>query len=521
MLQDKQEGITELMKNKLLLISLTLTAVCPLARSAGSADRPNIIFLMTDDQRWDNMGCYGRPEFKTPNIDALAERGVVFDQAFTTVAICMPSRVTMMTGRHYSSHRVGFVAPNDYTLSRADFALGYPAQLKRAGYRTGFIGKVGFTVSEHAQRPWAGVPFDYKGNMGDVFDFFAGAETVETRALEVWPEDDAELQAIYQDKVSGESRTIRTGKAMQRFLETQPKDQPFCLSVSFYAVKHDSNNHMYMPHYELFKDYDFSVPDNWVEGANEALPQVVKDHARGVYLHKQRTSTPELYQRQVRRFAAQGYTVDQQVGMLVEKLEQMGELENTVIIYTSDNGRFQGSHGLFDKCILYEEAVKAPLIVYDGRPGAAGQGRREDALISSVDMAPTILSLAGVEAPEIMQGRDFSGVLYQTQDMSKWRDAVLIENLFLVDLFKSKKKPNVMEINQQVIENNESYRSRGVRTDRFKYFIYYEHDPVIEELYDVEKDPLEQHNLAGNPEYAEVLKQLRGRTEELYRQAVK
>ncbi len=486
--------------------------------AAGLAERPNIIFLMTDDQRWDNLGCYGRPEFVTPNIDALAERGVVFDQAFVTVAICMPSRVTMMTGRHYSSHRVGFVAPNDYTLSRADFALGYPGQLKKAGYRTGFIGKVGFTVSQEAQRPWAGVPFDYKGNMGGVFDFFAGAETVETKGLEVWPEEDAELQAIYQDKVAGESRTVRTGKAIQRFLETQPADQPFCLSVSFYAVKHDSNNHMYMPHFDLFKDYDFSVPENWVDGANEALPQVVKDHARGVYLHKQRTSTPELYQRQVRRFATQGYTVDQQVGMLMEKLAAMGELENTVIIYTSDNGRYQGSHGLFDKCILYEEAVRAPLIVFDGRNPQ--QGRREKALISSVDMAPTILSLAGVDAPEIMQGRDFSGVLDGTQDMASWRDAVLLENLFLVDLFRSKSKPNVMEINQQVIDNNESYRSRGVRTERFKYFIYYEHDPVIEELYDVEKDPLEQHNLAGNPEYAEVLKKLRQRTEELYAEAV-
>ena len=480
--------------------------------------RPNIVFLMTDDQRWDNMGCYGRPEFKTPNLDRLAEQGVVFDKAYVTVAICMPSRVTMMTGRYYSSHRVGFVAPNDYTLSRADFAKGYPALLRKAGYRTGFIGKVGFTVSEKAQRPWAGVPFDYKENMGDVFDFFAGAETREEKALEVWPEDDAELQAIYQNKKKGETRTLRTGQAMLHFLDTQPKGQPFCLSVSFYAVKHDSNSHMYMPHYELFKNYDFSVPGNWVEGDNDKLPQVVKDHARGVPLHKQRTSTPELYQRQVRRFATQGYTADQQVGLLVEKLKQMGELENTVIIYTSDNGRFQGSHGLFDKCILYEEAVKAPLIVYDGRNPQ--EGRREDALISSVDMAPTILSLAGIRAPKILQGRDFSGVLNRTQDRSEWRDAVLLENLFIVDLFRSKSKPNVLGINQNLIDRNESYRSRGVRTDRFKYFVYYEHNPPIEELYDLEKDPLEQNNLVNNPEFSQTLEKLRKRAEELYQDAV-
>lgn len=487
---------------------------------ANSKDRPNIIFLMTDDQRWDNMGCYGRPEFKTPNIDALAEQGVIFDQAFNTVAICMPSRVTMMTGRYYSSHRVGFVAPNDYTLSQADFSKGYPALLKQAGYRTGFIGKVGFTVSAEAQRPWAGVPYDYKANMGNVFDFFAGAETTESKALEVWPEDDSKLQAIYRNKQKGESRTLRTGQAILRFLETQSKDQPFCLSVSFYAVKHDSNAHMYMPHYEQFKEFYFSVPDNWVEGDNVHLPQVVKDHARGVPLHKQRTSTPELYQRQVRRFATQGYSVDQQVGRLVEKLREIGQLENTVIIYTSDNGRFQGSHGLFDKCILYEESVRAPLLVFDGRMAESKRGRREDALISSVDMAPTILSLAGVKAPSIMQGRDFSRILHQEQDRSEWRDAVLLENLFLVDLFRSKSNPNVLDINQNLIERNESYRSRGVRTDRFKYFVYYEHTPPIEELYDVDKDPQEQKNLVNNPEFSDVLKKLRKRTEEMHLDAV-
>ncbi len=500
---------------------MLLIVVCPFARSVGSKDRPNIIFLMTDDQRWDNMGCYGRPEFKTPNIDQLAEQGVVFDRVFTTVAICMPSRVTMMTGRYVSSHRVGFVAPNDYTLSQADFSKGYPALLKKAGYRTGFIGKVGFTVSEEAQRPWAGVPYDYKGNMGGIFDFFAGSETVPTRGLELWPEDDQALATIYRKGRKGISRTLQTGEAMLHFLETQPKDQPFCLSVSFYAVKHDSNSHMYMPHYEQFKEYEFSVPDNWVEGDNDKLPQVVKDHARGVPLHRQRTSTPELYQRQVRRFATQGYTVDQQVGLMVERLKEMGQLENTVIIYTSDNGRFQGSHGLFDKCILYEESVRVPLIVFDGRMDASKKGRRERALISSVDMAPTILSLAGLKRPSIMQGRDFSRVLYQVQDMSDWRDTVLLENLFIVDLFRSKSKPNVGEINKKLIEQNESYRSRGVRTGRWKYFVYYEQNPPIEELYDLDKDPQEQANLVNNPEYAQMLKTLRNRTEELYLDALK
>jgi arylsulfatase A-like enzyme len=482
--------------------------------------KPNIIFLMTDDQRWDNMGCYGKPEFNTPNIDKLAAKGVVFDKAFYAVAICMPSRVTMMTGRYNSNHRVGFVAPDDYTLSQADFAKSYPSLLKEAGYRTGFIGKVGFTVTNKATRPSTPKEHYYKKQLGGVFDYFAGTETHDRKGMVTWPEEDLELRKIYNENRENSGRTLRTGKAMLHFLDTQPKEQPFCLSVSFYAVKHDQNRDIFMPHFEQFKDMKMSVPNNWVEGANPDLPAVVKENARGVYLHKQRSSKPEQYQRLVRRFATQGYSVDEQVGLLVEKLKEKNMLENTIIIYTSDNGRFQGSHGLFDKCLLYDEAVKAPLIIYDGRVPASKQKRREEALISSVDMAPTIVSMAGLKIPESMQGKDISNVLNKSQDMSQWRDAVFMEDLFLVAMFKKRYETNVNEINQNLIGENKSYRSRGVRTKRWKYIIYYEHTPKIEELYDTENDPLEQYNLVSNPEHAIVLNKLRKQTEDLYHKAI-
>ncbi|MEP1983414.1 MAG: sulfatase/phosphatase domain-containing protein, partial [Maribacter dokdonensis] len=188
----------------------------------------------------------------------------------------------------------------------------------------------------------------------------------------------------------------------------------------------------------------------------------------------------------------------------------------TIIIYTSDNGRFQGSHGLFDKCLLYEESVKAPLIVYDGRVPETERGFRENALVSSVDIAPTILSLAGITAPKSMQGRDFSKLLNKTQEMSQWRNAVFMEDLFIEELFHQRYNENIDEINQDLINANRSYRSRGIRTDRYKYFVYYEHNPIIEELYDVENDPLEQNNLANNDEYTIVLQQLRKQTEKMY-----
>ncbi|MFB9057312.1 sulfatase-like hydrolase/transferase [Mariniflexile ostreae] len=515
--------------NKILFFSLFLLFFLAHGQSentirqqSGSKDKtkPNIIFLMTDDQRWDTMGCYGRPEFNTPNIDKLSEEGVTFDNAFYAVAICMPSRVTMMTGRYNSNHRVGFVAPDDYTLSQADFAQSYPAILKNAGYRTGFIGKVGFTVSEKATRPSTPKEPFYKEHLSNTFDYFAGSETYDWKGHVVWPENDVVLQDIFKEGRKNSGRTLRTGEAMLHFIDTQPKDQPFCLSVSFYAVKHDKDRDVYMPHYEQFKDHDFSIPDNWVAGDNPVLPKVVKENARGVYLHRQRSSTPEMYQGLVRRFATQGYTVDDQVGLLVEKLKEKGMLENTVIIYTSDNGRFQGSHGLFDKCLLYEESVKAPLIIYDGRMPVSKRQRRENALVSSVDMASTIVSLAGLEPSNLMQGKAITAVLNQTQDMSQWRDAVFMEDLFLVDMFKERYEKNVDEINQSLIDRNKSYRAHGVRTERWKYFVYYEHTPKIEELYDLEKDPLEQQNLANRPEHTVILKKLRARTEDLYRKAI-
>ncbi|WP_372757344.1 sulfatase-like hydrolase/transferase [Mariniflexile sp.] len=495
--------------------------VLPIELYAQANNKPNIIYLMTDDQRWDNMGCYGRPEFKTPNIDKLANDGVIFDNAFYAVSICMPSRVSILTSRYISSHRVGFAAPNNYTLSESDFANSYPAILKKAGYRTGFIGKVGFSVTEKAQQPSVVPPgYLYKKYFSNTFDFFVGTETNDRKGVEMWPEDDAGLQHIYRANRPATERTLKTGDAMLRFIDTQPKDQPFCLSVSFYAVKHDSNSDLYGPHFDLFKDYEFSVPENWVAGANDKLPKVVKENWRGVPLHLQRSSTPELYQRQVRRFATQGYTVDQQVGLLIEKLKEKGILDNTIIIYTSDNGRFQGSHGLFDKALLYEESVKQPLIVFDGRADATKRHRREKALISSIDIAPTILSFAGIKPTASMQGTDFTPILNKEKDASSWQDAVYMENLFLVSMFNSKHKPNANELNDKEIAENKSYRCRGVRTDRWKYFIYYEHTPKLEELYDLENDPLEQNNLVNNPEFADVLQNLRNRTEAFYLKAV-
>jgi len=467
------------------------------------AKGPNIVFLMTDDQRWDTLGCYGRTDVITPNIDKLSSQGVTFDNAHYAVAICMPSRATMFTGRYFSDHQSGFTYPYNRTLTKEEYADSYPAKLRAAGYRTGFVGKFGIRLE------------DWQRTAAEHFDYFVNGNSV------LVPKDDPGLKEIYRRDRPANERTLKKGDAMIRFLETQPKGQPFCLSISFDAVKNDRDSDMYTPHREVFEGKEMWVPENWVEGKSERLPKLL-DHCRGTYLHVARTSTPEEYQRRTRRFAVQGYTVDLQVGRLVAKLEEMGVLENTIIIYTSDNGRFHGSQGLFDKAILYEEAMKQLLVVYDGRAPKEQRGIRVDAMVSSADVAPTIVDYAGLKVPESMKGESLIGLMEGTQDMSKWRDSVLLENFFLQEIHSAgvKKHKDIPGLNDEIVANNRSYRTRGVRTDRYKYFKYFEHNPVIEELYDLEKDPHEQNNLISNPEYAGVLDELREKTEALHAEAV-
>ena len=486
--------------NFLANICTQISLLMALLVGVTSAKQPNIVFLMTDDQRCDTIGCYGRPEFKTETIDHLASQGVVFDNAYHAVAICKPSRATVMTGRYLASHQCGFVYPFDRVIPAKEFGDSYHAILKKAGYRSGFIGKFGFTVEGN------------HNTLRQSFDYYdAGGR---------WAEDMSRFEKIYYEGRPKNERTIMKGDSMVNFLETQPKGQPFVLSISFDAVKNDKNDDIYPADHAAFQETEFSVPKNWSEGANEKLPLVVKKNARGIPLHKHYCDTPEKYQTLVKRFAAQGLTVDRQVKRLLAQLTEMGELDNTIIIYTSDNGRFHGSHGIFDKALLYEESVKAPLIIWDGRTAEKDKGRRENALISTTDFAPTILALTGQPIPESIQGVSLTPLLDGTADRKAWRQSVFLENLFIQEVFaelvkasRTGIKPDLPKINSDIIAGNRSYRSRGVRTHRYKYFAYFEHDPVIEELYDLETDPDEMHNLSESADHQEILQQLRAQTE--------
>ena len=479
------------------------------AKRARKSKRPNIIYLMTDDQRWDNFGCYGNPEFKSHNVDKLAAEGVLFENCYYAVSICMPSRATVLTGQYMSRHRCGFDRPTNYTISRAEFELTYPAVLRRFGYRTGFIGKLGFAVTDEKVAPCRNLWRDIENMPSGWFDYWKGW-TGQVPKGGYWPKDYG-LEKSYK-AAERPHLTDVVGDLIIDFVETNPADKPFCLSVSFHAPKGALALDDVKAEYDRpFENVTFKLPGNYVAGANKNLPDLIKRNWRGLKYHEKYTWTPELYQKFVRRQAALAYGVDVAVGRLVRKLEEKNFLDNTVIIFTSDNGFMNGSHGLDGTALLYEESVRAPLIVYDGRLPREKRGRRLKQLVSTVDLASTILDLAGADVPDSMQGMSFKP-LFEGRKVS-WRDAVFMENNFtsnkIIPLEEAQNDPEELAKTKR-----DSLRCHGIRTERWKYIRFHELDPVLEQLFDLKNDPLEQHDLANKLQYAEVLETMRRRCAE-------
>jgi arylsulfatase A-like enzyme len=407
-------------------------------QSQAQPSRPNIIFLLTDDQRWDALGCMGNPMIQTPNIDRLAQEGTLFTEHFCTTSICMSSRATIFTGQYASTHQIhDFRTP----LSEEQFANSYPILLRKAGYKTGFIGKYGIGP----------VP-------KDKFDYFKGFPG----------------QGWYFSKDKEETRhltTIMKDQAME-FLDQQSGSDPFCLSISFkspHCQDGDPEQFLYDPRYkDIYQDDTFTPAETATEEEFQKLPEFLQNSEARIRW-KLRFENPELYQKSVKGYYRLIYGVDQTVGDIFKKLEEKGMRENTVIIFTSDNGFYLGEHGLAGKWFIHEESIRLPLIISD--PRRKNKNRKCDKMTLTTDMAPTILDIAGIKPPVSMQGTSLLPAL--EEDPQNWRKEFFYEHLF---------------------EHNTIPKSEGVRTQRYKYVRYLGKDH--EELYDIKNDPLEQHNLA-------------------------
>ena len=445
--------------------------------TAADARPPNIVFLLTDDQRYDTLGCNGNPIIHTPHLDALARRGVSFDRAFVTTSICAPNRACILTGQYAARHGMWDF---DRQLSAEQLALTYPALLKQqAGYRTGFIGKYG-----------VGKP---PGK--DVFDFnrgFAG-------------------QGKFLLEVDGQPRHLTSVMADQalEFFAGCRTQQPFHLSISFKAphvqdspsVKSDQFPYDPSPAIaDLYDDIAIPLPANADPASFERLPEFLKN-SENRSRWAVRYWGPERAQQSLKGYYRLISGVDAAVGRIVAALEAGGFADNTVIIYTSDNGQFLGEYGFAGKWYPHEPSIRVPLIVYDPRLPAERRGTRTNDFALSIDIAPTILALAGIDAPQRMQGRSLLPVL-QGQTPADWRTEYYYEHYF-----------------EPPWEGMYIPRNEGIRTERWKYIQYIDSQPLFEELYDLDADPGESMNLATRPEHAERMEHFRQRLSEM-RQAV-
>ena len=427
-------------------------AIGPRIRGGSSGGgRPNLLFILTDDQRSDTMGCAGNPIIKTPNVDRLAREGVRFERSYVTTPICAASRASIFTGTFERTHGYTFTKP---PLTQAFTSISYPIVLRKAGYRTGFVGKFGVAVEN--------------GIQNEMFDFakFTSLPHVQT--------------------IGGVERhmTEVEGEFVLEFLRGAKPGQPFCLAWCPWAPHADDNNprqYFWPPAVDdLYTDVRIPVPEMAAPAYYEAQPGFLKNtmsRTRWAW----RFDTPEKYQAMVKGYYRMISGIDLVLGRITAELERLGLDKKTIIIYTSDNGYFLGERGYADKWLMYEPSINVPLVVYDPRAPRGDRGLVRKDLILNVDLAPTIMDFAGVEIPPLIQGTSFRPLL--GGKTRAWRTEIFCEELW---------------------DNPEIPQSECVRTEGWKFIRYPKH-PEYVELFDLQGDPQEKRNLAGDPGRKAVL----------------
>lgn len=454
--------------------------------------RPNILLLLADDLRYDGVG-YLNQEVCTPNIDRLAREGVRFHNSFVTTSICCTSRASIFTGTYARRHGVwDFTTPLPPQLSKAT----YPALLHAAGYRTGFVGKYGVgdvDLDKHGKFQGFQVPkddrmaYDVIENFSDYYD--------------------------PQNLDRGHHNNRRIADKAEQFIRTNSKRQPFCLSLSFKAPHVDDGIDPIMgpfvPEVDVLANYanEIFTPGPTVidtarpsakDGIFKSLPGFLRDsesRARWV----ERFSSPWLWQDSVRKYYALITGMDRAIGRVMKVLQDRGMADNTVVIFTSDNGFFLGDYGLAGKWYGYEASIRVPLVIRLLRRPAVQQ---VNATALNIDLAPTMLTLAGLPVASAMQGRDLSPL---------WRGDVLDEPWrtdFLYEHFLSGLHEPSTEMEKMIPS------SEGVRNERYTYLRYPRHQGENEQLFDRVTDPDEIRNIIQGAS-RELVEQLRRRTDEL------
>nr|MBD3622668.1 sulfatase [Sunxiuqinia sp.] len=485
-------------------------ASCTAKETKQEIQRPNILFIMSDDHAFQAISAYGHGLNKTPNIDRIANEGAIFTKGFVTNSICAPSRAVMLTGKHsFVNGKIDNQSPFDWSQDN------FPKILRRNGYQTAMIGKIHIS----------GLPegFDFSmvlPGQGEYYnpDFLSNGE---------------------RQRLQGYCTEIITKKALDWLKTQRDPDKPFCL---LYHQKAPHRNWMPAPKYlTLYDDTTFVPPANYFdnyEGRGSAAREQemeIAEHARwggdfkllvdpdgkptgfekalqrltdeqraqwmAAYEPKNRAflenkmSEKELaewkYNRYIKDYLRTIKSVDDGVGEVLDYLEENGLAENTIVVYTSDQGFYLGEHGWFDKRFMYEESFRTPILMR--YPKEINPGTVVNQLIQNLDFAPTFLDYAGIEIPSDMQGESYRNLVNGKQ--SAWRDAIY---------YTYYEYPSVHMVK----------RHYGIRTNRYKLIHFY-YDIDEWEMYDLEKDPNEMKNIYDDPCYKEVKEMMHERLTEL------
>jgi len=470
-----------------------------LCRTGGKGKRPNIVFIMADDHAFQAIGAYGSRINKTPNIDRIAWEGMRFDNYFVTNSICAPCRAVILTGKH--SHLNGVMTNRErFDGSQQTF----PKLLQRAGYQTAMIGKW------HLKSEPTG--FDY-------WEVLIGQGPYYNPPM---------IRNGKRVRHRGYTTDILTDLALKWLKEGRDPGKPFCL-----MLHHKAPHRNWQPkpkYFHLYDDVNIPEPptfwDDWKGRASPARMQemTIARHlnASDLKLRPPRGLTAEQleawnraygpkneafkkanltgedlvrwkYQRFIKDYLRCIAAVDESVGRVLEFLDSSGLAENTVVIYTSDQGFYLGDHGWFDKRWMYRESFRNAFVVR--WPGVVKPGSVNRDLCQNLDCAPTFLDIAGVPIPGDMQGRSLVPLL-RGRTPADWRSSLY---------YHYYEFPGAHSVR----------RHYGVRTKRYKLIYYYN---VGEwELFDLQKDPYELKSVYNDPAYAEVVRRLKAELERLRR----
>ncbi len=445
-----------------------------LALSAVGKTRPNVVFILTDDQRWDALSCMGNPHLQTPSIDRLASEGALFLNHFCTTSLCSPSRASILGGLYAHSHGV----TNNFTDYPRDLPT-FPRQLQKAGYATAYIGKWHMGEKDDSMRPGFDHFITHRGQ-GKYFDTEFRVNNGE------------------REVVKGYYTTVVTDMAI-KWLEKQKDDEPFLLMMG-----HKAPHSFYFPeekYTDVFDDVRIPYPDTAFKLENKPtwiMQRLTTWH--GIYgpLFDWRKDFPDTsakgmlaFENMTRAYWGTILSVDDSVGRIYRQLEKMGELDNTLFIFTSDNGLLNGEHGMVDKRTAHEPSIRIPLVVRYPELVDPKAPKQIEAQSLTIDFAASILDICGVEALPYTQGKSWKKLI--SKGDPDWRKGWYYEYNYEVQFPYT---PNV----------------RAIRTDEWKY-IRYPHgdgspDRHMAELYNLKQDPEERNNLIGDKQYAKLVKSL-------------